>query len=116
MGNVARDEGGTTAAYETRLQQIMPALTFRVSSRHMFGGLMVYAEDRPIASLSPAGFAVKLTGPQYAGAMALPGSRPLQYAPDQPPRRHYVVLPDGVVEDDAAVARWLNTAAAEKTR
>jgi TfoX/Sxy family transcriptional regulator of competence genes len=116
IGTMARAGGGTTEGYEARLRRVAPALSFRMSSRRMFGGLMVYAEDAPIASLSPAGFAVKMTGPLFDEAMALPGARPLRYAPDQPPRRHYVVLPEGVVEDDEALARWLNSAAAEWVR
>lgn len=48
--------------------------------------------------------------------MALPGARPLRYATDQPPRRHYVVLPEGVVEDDEALTRWLSGAAAQWVR
>lgn len=113
---MADDERGTTQRYETRLRQVSPALTFQLASRRMFGGLMVYADDTPIASLSPAGFGVKLAGPQYEDAMALPGSRPLRYAPDQPPRKHYVALPDDVVDDDAALARWLNAAADQSGR
>jgi TfoX/Sxy family transcriptional regulator of competence genes len=86
-------------------------LLFEVSTRRMFGGTMVYADGAPIASLSESGFAVKLMSPLHEQAMGLPGARPLRYAPDQPPRRHYVVLPDSVVAQDEALVRWLTAAA-----
>jgi TfoX/Sxy family transcriptional regulator of competence genes len=99
--------------YDHRLRQVEAALTFAVSTRRMFGGTMVYADAVPIASLSRAGFAIKLVSRRHEEAMALPGARQLRYAPDQPPRKHYVVLPDDVVDDDVALARWLNVAAAD---
>jgi TfoX/Sxy family transcriptional regulator of competence genes len=91
---------------------IEPSLPFTVSTRRMFGGTMVYANGAPVASLSVAGFAVKLMSPHHEQALSLPGACPLRYGPDQPPRRHYVVLPDSVVDDDEALVSWL-TAAAE---
>ena len=102
--------------YDKRLLEVAASLAFSVSTRPMFGGTMVYADGVPIASLSSAGFAVKLLAPRYEEAMALPGAHQLRYAPDQPPRKQYVVLPDVVVDDDDALARWLNAAAAEKDR
>jgi hypothetical protein len=78
----------------------------------MFGGTMVYANGAPVASLSVAGFAVKLLSPHHEQALSLAGACPLRYRPDQPPRRHYVVLPDSDVDDDEALVNWL-TAAAE---
>ena len=72
---------------------------------------MVYAAGAPVASLSESGFAVKLLSPHHEQALSVPGARPLRYAPDQPPRRHYVVLPDSVVDEDEALVRWLTAAA-----
>lgn len=110
-GSVAQPAATPEAHLVERLRQVESALPFAVSTRRMFGGTMVYADGAPVASLSAAGFAVKLISPLHEQAMGLPGASPLRYAPDQPPRRHYVVLPDSVVEADETLARWLTAAA-----
>jgi TfoX/Sxy family transcriptional regulator of competence genes len=102
---------GLGAHLVERLRAVEPVLPYELSTRRMFGGTMVYADGAPVASLSEAGFAVKLVSPHHEQALSLPGAGPLRYGPDQPPRRHYVVLPDSVVDDDEALVRWLTAAA-----
>ena len=83
-------------------------LTFRP----MFGGIMGYAAGRPFASLSDVGLALKLAGTDYAALLALHGARPLQYGPDSPASRSYVLLPASLVNDAGQLAAWARRSAA----
>jgi TfoX/Sxy family transcriptional regulator of competence genes len=60
-----------------------------LSFRPMFGGIMGYASGKVFASLSDVGLALKLTGADREALLAIPGSKPLQYEPDQPPSKSY---------------------------
>jgi TfoX/Sxy family transcriptional regulator of competence genes len=74
--------------------------------RHMFGGIGVYAHGQMFASLSNVGLALKL--PQDAQSeLSVLGGRGLQYAPDAPVSKQYMVLPDAVVHNSEALARWV---------
>ena len=75
--------------------------------RPMFGGRGAYAYDRMFASLFDGGLALKLSPGMHAAALELPGARRLQYAENQPVSKDKVVLPDEVVDDPAALARWV---------
>ena len=83
-------------------------LTFRP----MFGGIMGYSAGRPFASLSDVGLALKLAGADHAALLAVPGARPLQYGPDSPASRNYVLLPASLVDDPAQLAAWARRSAA----
>jgi TfoX/Sxy family transcriptional regulator of competence genes len=80
--------------------------------RPMFGGIMAYAEGKAFASLSHVGLALKLSGADYAELLSLPGARALQYTPDMPPSKSYVVAPDGWLEDPDALRAWIARSAA----
>ena len=94
-----------------RIETIDRRLLFDWSSRPMFGGAMVHADGKPVASLSDAGFAIKLPPGLQVDLLTVEGTRRLRYGPDKPESKSYIVLPDHVVADDAALADWLNTAA-----
>ncbi len=78
-------------------------MTFRA----MFGGLMAYADGRPVASLSNVGIGLKLGGDDRDELLEIPGAEMLRYEPDAAPSKSYVRLPDAVVEDPAALGEWL---------
>lgn len=78
-------------------------LTFRA----MFGGLMVYADGRPLASLSDIGVGLKLGADDREEILAEPGAEMLRYEPDAAPSKSYVRLPDTVVNDPERLAEWL---------
>ncbi|WP_044564397.1 TfoX/Sxy family protein [Azospirillum sp. B4] len=77
----------------------------------MFGGILAYAEGKPVASLSDVGLALKLAGADQAALLALPGAKPLRYGPDQPPSKTYVVVPDALLADAPALRNWVRRAA-----
>lgn len=74
----------------------------------MFGGIMAYAEERTVASLSDIGLAFKLeTAADHDALMALPGAKPLQYDASQPVSKTYVVMPEAMLEDKDALRAWI---------
>ena len=74
----------------------------------MFGGIMAYAEGKVFASLSDVGLAFKLSGADRDDLLAIAGSKPLRYEPDQPPSRSYVVVPDAMLSDAASLRTWIS--------
>ncbi|MDB5444613.1 MAG: hypothetical protein JWP86_2036 [Phenylobacterium sp.] len=78
----------------------------------MFGGIMAYADGKAFASLSSVGLALKLSGDDYTGLLAVPGARPLQYTPDMPPSKSYVVVPEALLADHDALRPWIVRGAA----
>ena len=73
----------------------------------MFGGVCAYKDGRVFASLSNVGLALKLPPDGQAALLAQDGARRLQYEPDAPPSKQYVVVPDAMQADPAALAVWL---------
>ncbi len=81
--------------------------------RAMFGGIMAYAGEKPFASLSDVGLAFKLeTATDHAALMAEPGAKALQYDASQPISKTYVVVPEGMLKDRAALRGWVVKAVA----
>ena len=77
----------------------------------MFGGVMAYTRGRPFVSLSDMGLALKLDPASRDALLALPGSRPLRYASDDPPSKTYTLAPDAMLADDA-LRTWIERSAA----
>ena len=73
--------------------------------KHFFSGTAAYSDAHIFMTLTPAGLALKLSEHDRAQLAAL-GAMPLRYFPNAPIKKDYVVLPDSVVGDDAALARW----------
>ncbi len=82
-------------------------LTFRP----MFGGIMGYARGRPFASLSNVGLALKLGGVNHSELLTLPGAHRLQYEPDSPQSKTYVVVPGTILNDPDQLAAWTSRSA-----
>ena len=94
------------------LMQTAAPPDLELAFRPMFGGIMAYAEGRAFASLSDFGLALKLSGPDYAELLAIPGAKALQYTPDMPPSKSYVVVPDAMLADREALRAWIVRGAA----
>ena len=99
------------------LTQAAP-LDMALAFRPMFGGIMAYADGKVFASLSDVGLALKLSGDARAALLETPGARALQYEPDQPPSKSYVVVPDAMLESPGELTPWIVrcTAALTPTR
>ena len=78
----------------------------------MFGGILAYADGKPMASLSDVGLAFKVSGDDHAELIAIPGAKALQYDPSQPISKTYVVVPEDMLDDKAALRSWIKRTAA----
>ena len=98
-----------------RLRDIMADAAppeLELAFRPMFGGIMAYADGKAFASLSDVGLALKLAGADCADLLAVKGAKPLQYTPDMPPSKSYVVVPDAMLADREALRAWIVRGAA----
>lgn len=100
-----------TVPADLQARMLAAAPDIELSFRKMFGGIMGYAGEVVFASLSDVGLALKFSGSEHARALALPGARPLQYEPDAPLSKSYVVLPAEIVADGAALHDWITASA-----
>src|SRR5207244_6451280 len=64
----------------------------RLACRHFFGGAALYANDTICASLTPAGFAVKLPEDSRTALLQKCRGTPLRYFKGAPIKKEYVVL------------------------
>ncbi len=80
--------------------------------RPMFGGIMGYAAGQVFASLSNVGIALKMTGADHAALSAVPGVKPLQYEPEDPPSKTYLLLPEAMLSDSEGLRTWMARSAA----
>ena len=76
-----------------------------IECKHFFSGAAAYIDGHIFMTLTPAGLALKLSEHDRAQLTAL-GAVPLRYFAKAPIKKDYVILPDSVVSDDAALARW----------
>ncbi len=83
------------------------ALDGRLTFRPMFGGVCAYVGGRVFASLSNIGLALKLPPEAQAELLSEEGAKRLQYEPDAPPSKQYVVVPPPMQTDEAVLAIWL---------
>ncbi len=79
--------------------------------RPMFGGIMGYAKGKVFVSLSDVGLALKLSAADREALLAIPGSKPLQYEPDQPPSKSYVVVPEAMLSAPDMLRTWITRSA-----
>ena len=97
------------------LQKILQAAAppdLELTFRPMFGGILAYVEGKAFASLFDGGLGLKLAGADHAEFSALPGAKPLQYEPNSPPSKSYVVVPEAMLADPAALRPWIVRGAA----
>jgi TfoX/Sxy family transcriptional regulator of competence genes len=100
------------ADFEAMKEQLVAAVgtwapELEVQFKPMFGGACAYVKGRVFASLSNVGLALKLPAAAQADLLLEEGARPLQYEPDAPPSKHYVVVPVRLRADSEALALWV---------
>jgi TfoX/Sxy family transcriptional regulator of competence genes len=77
----------------------------------MFGGFCAYVNGRVFASLSDVGLALKLAPDAQAALLAKPDAKRLQYEPDAPESKQYIVVPDSIRNDKPTFADWVKQSA-----
>lgn len=85
---------------------------YQITYRAMFGGFLVYADGRPLASLSDVGIGLKCSPEDRDELLMEHEAGMLQYEPDAAPSKSYVALPDAIVADEAGLGDWIARAAA----
>ena len=75
--------------------------------RAMFGGILAYVDGKPVASLSDVGLALKLSPADFAELLKVKGTKPLQYEPDAPSSKSYVVLSPAMLKDRSQIHAWV---------
>jgi len=90
---------------QAQLEAAVPdiALTFRA----MFGGILAYADGKPVASLSDVGLALKLVAEHQEALLKSKGAKRLQYEPDQPPSKSYIIVPPSLMRDTDRLHDWV---------
>lgn len=97
------------------LQAVMKAASppdLELGFRPMFGGIFGYAAGKAFASLSNVGLALKMTGADHSALSEVPDVKPLQYEPDDPPSKSYLLLPDAMLTDPDSLRSWMARSAA----
>ncbi len=93
-------------ALQIALERAAPP-DLELAFRPMFGGIMGYATGKVFASLSDVGLALKLSGDDRAALLSVEGAKPLQYEPDQPPSKSYVVVPESMWSKADELRTWI---------
>jgi TfoX/Sxy family transcriptional regulator of competence genes len=78
-----------------------------IEVKPFFGGAASYTNESIFASLTKAGFALKLALDDREKLLQVDGAKKLQYFPNAPIKKAYVVLPDSMVRDEDALQEWI---------
>jgi TfoX/Sxy family transcriptional regulator of competence genes len=80
-----------------------------VERRLTFGYPCLYVGGNMVSGLHGASWFVRLGGTPLAEALALPGAAPFEPMPGRP-MTGYALLPATVIDDEAAIRRWVERA------
>ena len=95
--------------YLTRLTQIVDELVplpvggAMLESKHFFSGAALYANGKIFASLSPAGFAVKLPVATRRSLIKEGKGAEFRFFAKGPVKREYVALSESTIADEATI-------------
>ena len=95
--------------YLTRLAQIVDEIGplhaggVILESKHFFSGAALYANGKICASLSPAGFAIKLPGDARRSLIEEGQGTEFSFFPDGPVKQEYVALSEPKVSDGESI-------------
>ena len=91
--------------YLERLSQMIDGLEplqirgVTIEYKHFFSGAALYANGKICASLSPAGFAMKLSEGRRRGLISAGKGKEFRFFPNGPIKRDYVALSESVIQD-----------------
>jgi TfoX/Sxy family transcriptional regulator of competence genes len=77
-----------------------------IACMHFFGGAAAYAQGNIFMTLTPVGLALKLPEASRERLITL-GAQPLRYFPTGPIKKDYVVVPEHLAHDRAALTPWI---------
>lgn len=79
----------------------------KLECKHFFGGAALYANGKICISLTPVGFAIKLPGESRNALLKQKGTKPLQYFPEGPIKKDYVIVPKAILNDMKVLQHWV---------
>jgi len=82
----------------SRLELQTPGVT--LESKHFFSGAALYANGKICASLSPAGFALKLPADKRRSLIEEGAGAAFRFFANGPIKREYVMLSESIIQDD----------------
>ena len=83
--------------------------TVKLEFKHFFSGAAVYADGKICMTLTPVGFAIKLSKPDIDSLLESKGNKRLRYSPNAPVKKDYVVLSDNILADTKSFAGLIRT-------
>lgn len=89
------------------LEQIDFDDDFDIQVKPFFGGAAAYTNGRIFLSLTKVGFAAKLSAAERQALLQVDGAKKLQYFPNAPIKKEYVVLPDEMLDDTTILREWV---------
>lgn len=104
--------------YLARLSQIVDRLGpvsaegVALETKHFFSGAALYANGRICASLSPAGFAIKLPAGVRKSLINERKGKEFRFFAKGPIKREYVALSESVIQDAEMLQKLINMSAA----
>ena len=102
----------------TIVREARPAKTpgVRLECKHFFSGAALYANGTICASLTPVGFAVKLSEQSRAAVLRERRGKPLRYFKSGPIKRQFVLLSRATADNRAGVRAFLRESIRYATR
>ena len=79
-----------------------------IACKRFFNGAAAYVDGNIFMSLTPVGLALKLPEHERTALLAK-DAKPLQYSPKAPIKKAYVLLPDRIAGNDAALVPLVQT-------
>ena len=83
------------------------ALSASIECKHFFSGAAAYVDGRIFVTMTPTGLALKVR-PSDRAALLERGATPLRYFPKAPLKKDYVVIPESITDDEAALREWID--------
>ena len=76
----------------------------------------IYANSKICITLTPIGLALKLPEKDIKSLINKDGAKPLQYFPEGPIKKEYVLLPGSIVGDSKKLQHWVKLSIEYVTR
>ncbi len=76
----------------------------KLEFKHFFSGAAVYANGKICVTLSPAGFALKLSKSDIDSLLESKGNKRLRYFPNSPIKKDYVVISDNILNNPKSLS------------
>jgi TfoX/Sxy family transcriptional regulator of competence genes len=88
---------------------LIPPENVTLETRHFFSGAALFVNGKICASLSPAGFAVKLPAEVRQSLLDERKGKEFRFFAKGPIKREYILLSDSFIQDEKALRELINT-------